>query len=132
VNASEALPPVRGDRVQLQQVVINLLMNGIQAMDGVADRPRSLAIEAIRSVGDGDAGDRVVVTVRDTGPGVAMENLDRLFEAFFSTKPDGMGMGLSICRSIVEAHGGRIWASNRDGAGACFHVSLPALRERGA
>lgn len=129
VEAAESLPLVRGDRVQLQQVVINLLMNGIQAMDAVADRPRRLSIEVRRSA-ERDGGDWVVVTVNDTGPGIAPDNLDRLFGAFFSTKADGMGMGLSICRSIVEAHGGRIWAANRDGAGASFHFSLPVLQER--
>jgi two-component system sensor kinase FixL len=122
VSASAGLPRVRGDRVQLQQVVINLLINGIQAMDGVTDRERALSIKT-DSVADG-----IVVTVSDNGPGIAAETLERLFEAFFSTKSDGMGMGLSICRSIVEAHGGRIWATNRDGAGASFHFSLPALQ----
>ncbi len=121
VNASAALPQVRADRVQLQQVVINLLMNGIQAMDGVTERARALSIETASSA------DGVVVTVSDNGPGIAAENLVRLFDAFFSTKSDGMGMGLSICRSIVEAHGGRIWATNREGTGASFHFSLPAF-----
>jgi two-component system sensor kinase FixL len=132
VAAPEPLPQVRGDRVQLQQVIINLLMNGIQAMDGVTDRPRGLSIYAARSVDPEDATDRVVVTVGDNGPGIPDENHGRLFEAFFTTKPDGMGMGLSICRSIIEAHGGRIWATNRDGAGACFHFSVPVLQEPNA
>lgn len=132
VTASDGLPQVRGDRVQLQQVVINLLMNGMQAMDGQAGGPRRLSIETTLSSGRDSAGDSVVVTVSDSGPGIAEENLGRLFSAFFSTKPDGMGMGLSICRSIVDAHGGRIWATNRDGAGACFHFSLPVLQESGS
>jgi signal transduction histidine kinase len=84
-------------------------------------RARALAIETVV------AADSVVVTVSDNGPGIAAASLDRLFEAFFSTKVDGMGMGLSICRSIVEGHGGRIWATNRDGKGAAFHFSLPAM-----
>lgn len=126
VNTTGSLPPVRGDRVQLQQVVMNLLMNGIQAMDGVGDRPRRLAVEVGRSTEEPKA---VVLTVSDAGPGIDPANLARLFDAFFTTRQDGMGMGLSICRSIVEAHGGRIWATNLEGGGACFHVSLPIAEE---
>ena len=122
-------PLVRGDRVQLQQVVMNLLMNGIQAMDGVSDRPRRLGVEVGRSAEDPKA---VVLTVSDAGPGIDPVHLARLFDAFFTTRQDGMGMGLSICRSIVEAHGGRIWATNLEGGGACFHVSLPVAEEDAA
>ena len=129
VNTTGSLPPVRGDRVQLQQVVMNLLMNGIQAMDGVGDRPRRLGVEVGRSAEEPKA---VVLTVSDAGPGIDPANLSRLFDAFFTTRRDGMGMGLSICRSIVEAHGGRISAANREGGGASFHVSLPVAEEDAA
>jgi two-component system, LuxR family, sensor kinase FixL len=127
VNATDDLPLVDGDRVQLQQVVMNLLMNGIQAMDGVSGRPRRLAVEVGRPAEEPRS---VVLAVSDAGPGIDPANLDRLFDAFFTTRPDGMGMGLSISRSIVEAHGGRIWATNRPEGGARFHVSLPIAQER--
>jgi two-component system sensor kinase FixL len=127
VNATDDLPLVQGDRVQLQQVVMNLLMNGIQAMDGAGDRPRRLAVEVGRSAEEPRS---VVLTVSDAGPGIDPANLDRLFAAFFTTRRDGMGMGLSISRSIIEAHGGRIWAANRPEGGARFHVSLPIAQER--
>ncbi|WP_422002482.1 sensor histidine kinase [Reyranella sp.] len=122
VAAPDDLPRVRGDRVQLQQVIMNLLMNGIQAMAEVEDRPRKLTIELGRSGGD------VVIAVTDSGPGLDPAQQERLFEAFFTTKQDGMGMGLSICRSIIEAHGGSIRAENVEG-GACFRVTLPAVNE---
>ncbi|WP_323047340.1 AAA family ATPase [Paraburkholderia sp.] len=118
------LPPLLGDRVQLQQVIINFVMNGIQAMADLGDAPRELLIESSH-----DNAGHVVVAVRDFGTGIDPENADRLFDAFFTTKPDGMGMGLSICRSIVEAHGGRVWASNNAGRGAVFQFSLPAIGE---
>ena len=127
VTATDDLPLVDGDRVQLQQVVMNLLMNGIQAMDGVSGRPRRLAVEVGRSAEEPRS---VVLAVSDAGPGIDPANLDRLFDAFFTTRPDGMGMGLSISRSIVEAHGGRIWATNPPEGGARFHVSLPIAQER--
>ncbi len=127
VNARDDLPLVRGDRVQLQQVVMNLLMNGIQAMDGVSGGPRRLTVEVGRLAEEPQS---VVLTVSDAGPGIDPANLGRLFEAFFTTRRDGMGMGLSISRSIVEAHGGRIWATNRPEGGANFHVSLPIAQER--
>jgi signal transduction histidine kinase len=126
------LPSLRGDRVQLQQVVINLLMNSIQAMDGVTTRPRRLTIGVARSTDTKDAKDCIVVTVKDTGPGIAAADLNRLFDAFFTTKADGMGMGLSICRTIVQAHGGRIWATSHDSAGASFHFSVPVSEQRPA
>jgi signal transduction histidine kinase len=129
VNTTGSPPPARGDRVQLQQVVMNLLMNGMQAMDGVSARPRRLAVEVGRSAEDPKA---VVLSVSDAGPGIDPASLGRLFDAFFTTRHDGMGMGLSICRSIVEAHGGRIWAVNREGGGASFHVSLPIAEEGAA
>jgi signal transduction histidine kinase len=116
-----ALPMILGDRVQLQQVIINLLMNGIEAMQSVTDRPRELVIRSAQ-----DATRRVLVSVTDCGVGIAAEDADRLFNAFFTTKSSGMGMGLSICRSIVEAHGGRLWATADVPHGATFQFTLPA------
>jgi PAS domain S-box-containing protein len=115
------LPAVLADRIQLQQVLINLVMNGIEAMTPVTDRPRELVI---RSHQDDTA--QVLVTVKDCGVGISAENADRLFNAFFTTKSSGMGMGLSICRSIIEAHGGRLSASGNVGPGATFQFALPA------
>src|SRR5439155_12321390 len=104
------LPPVCGDRIQLQQVIINLAINGVQAMSTVTDRARVLLIRTQQHESD-----QVLVAVQDAGIGIKPENLHRLFSAFYTTKPDGLGMGLSICRSIIEAHGGRIWASRNTG-----------------
>ncbi len=123
MDMAPALPPVLADRVQLQQVIINLVMNGIEAMASVNDRPRELVI---RSHGDDD--DQVVVTVQDAGVGIDPNKVDQLFAAFFTTKPGGMGMGLSISRSIIEAHGGRFWATANADHGATFHFVLPAMR----
>jgi PAS domain S-box-containing protein len=119
-----ALPTIPGDRVQLQQVIINLVMNGIEAMLPIMDRPRELVIRSGH-----DEAHRVFVSVTDSGVGISAENADRLFNAFFTTKSSGMGMGLSICRSIVEAHGGRITASPNEGPGAMFQFVLPPLQE---
>ena len=113
------LPHIRGDRVQLQQVILNLIINAIEAMGGVAG-PRELLIKTA-----GSELDDVLVEVQDTGPGLAPENLSRAFEAFYTTKPGGLGMGLSICCSIVEAHGGRLWASANVPCGAIFQFTLP-------
>src|ERR1700674_4656862 len=115
---------IQGDRVQLQQVIINLVMNGIEAMQSVTDRPRELVIRS-----HPDETHRVLVTVMDSGVGIPAENADRLFNAFFTTKSGGMGMGLSICRSIIEAHGGRVSASANEGAGATFQFVLPLHQE---
>jgi signal transduction histidine kinase len=112
---------VRGDRIQLQQVIINLVINGVQAMAMVTDRARALVIRTQRH----EAG-QVLVAVQDVGIGIEPENLDRLFSAFYTTKPDGMGMGLSICRSIIEAHGGRVWASRNTGPGVTFQFTIAA------
>ena len=109
-----------GDRIQLQQVVVNLLMNSVQAMAQGGGPARRIDL---RTNGDDDSG--VVFTIRDTGPGIANENLDRIFESFFTTKHTGMGMGLAICRSIIVGHGGGITASNRPDGGAQFQFSLP-------
>ena len=115
---------ILGDRVQLQQVIINLVMNGIEAMQGVAGRPRELVIRSGQ-----DETRQVFVSVVDCGIGISDENAGRLFSAFFTTKPGGMGMGLSICRSIVEAHGGRLSASRNEGPGATFQFVLPLHQE---
>lgn len=131
VRAPPDLPAVRGDRVQLQQVVMNLMMNGIQAMDGVADGSRHLDVE-VRSVNTPGEGGSNILSVCDSGIGIDPASLPRLFDAFFTTKQEGMGMGLSICRSIAEAHGGRISASNRQGGGACFQVDLPVWQNGAA
>jgi PAS domain S-box-containing protein len=117
------LPLVLVDRVQLQQVIINLVMNGMEAMTTVSDRPRELKIRSQREA------DAVLVAVQDSGVGIDPEHVDRLFNAFFTTKPSGMGMGLSICRSIIEAHGGKLWASRNAGAGATFQFTLPVSPE---
>jgi PAS domain S-box-containing protein len=114
------LPFVSGDRVELQQVLLNLVMNGIEAMQSVEDRPRELVIQS-----DQDDKQRVRVSVSDRGVGFAAGNADRLFTAFFTTKPNGMGMGLSICRSIIEAHNGRLWATTNAPYGATFQFTLP-------
>jgi len=118
---AEGLPRVQGDRVQLQQVMLNLIVNAIQAMSGIGERARELQI-SIDAVPEGG----VRVGVRDTGPGLSPESLPRLFEPFYTTKPDGMGMGLSICRSIIEAHGGRLWAIPCEPQGALFQFTIPA------
>jgi PAS domain S-box-containing protein len=121
-----ALAPskILGDRVQLQQVIINLVMNGIEAMQAVVDRPRELVIRS----GQDEAG-QVFLSVTDCGVGIAVDDTDRLFKAFFTTKPSGLGMGLSICRSIVEAHGGRLSAFRNEGSGATFQFALPLHQE---
>jgi PAS domain S-box-containing protein len=115
-----ALPMIMADRVQLQQVIINLVMNGIEAMQSTTDRPRELVIRS----GQDDA-HGVLVSVADCGIGISAEDADRLFNAFFTTKTSGMGMGLSICRSIIEAHGGRLWATANVPHGATFQFTLP-------
>jgi PAS domain S-box-containing protein len=124
LELESGLPPVLGDRVQLQQVVINLVINGIEAMVHVTDRPRWMLVRSHR-----DEGGQVLVSVQDSGVGIDPENANRLFNAFYTSKRDGMGMGLSISRSIVEAHGGRIWATNNEGPGATIQFALPAYRD---
>jgi PAS domain S-box-containing protein len=115
------LPPILGDRVQFQQVVMNLVMNAIEAMSAVDEGTRELQI-----VTGQEGEDQIFVTVRDSGPTLKPESLDRFFEAFYSTKSHGMGIGLSICRSIIEAHEGRIWATVNVPRGATLHITLPA------
>jgi PAS domain S-box-containing protein len=118
------LPMILGDRIQLQQVIINLVMNGIEAMESVTDRPRELLIRSGQ-----DETRRVFVRVTDCGVGISAEDTDRLFNAFFTTKSSGMGMGLSICRSIVEVHGGQLSACGNQGPGATFQFVLPSYQE---
>jgi signal transduction histidine kinase len=117
---AEDLPPVTGDRVQLQQVILNLLRNASDSMSGVDDRPRKLVIRTER-----DEDDRVRLTVQDTGVGFEPQAVGRLFEAFYTTKSGGMGIGLSVSRSIIESHRGRLWAAPNDGPGATFSFSIP-------
>jgi len=117
----EAMLSVRGDRVQLQQVVLNLILNGVEAMSSVGEGPRQLSISAELANNHG-----VIVAVRDSGPGIDPEHLDLVFKPFHTTKPSGMGMGLSICRSIIDAHGGRLWAEANRPRGAIFQFTLPA------
>jgi C4-dicarboxylate-specific signal transduction histidine kinase len=119
-NLLPNLPRVRADRVQLQQVILNLIMNAVEAMGTVADRARVLNVASQL-----DEPNAVLVTVQDTGPGIDPNRMDRIFDAFFSTKSSGMGMGLFICRSIVESHGGRLWATAAVPQGAIFHLVLP-------
>ncbi len=121
MELAPALPMIMGDRVQLQQVMINLVMNGIEAMQSVTDRPRELVIRSRQ-----DETQQVLISVTDCGVGISAENANRLFNAFFTTKSNGMGMGLSICRSIVEAHDGRLWATASVPHGATFQFTLPA------
>ncbi|GGF49287.1 hypothetical protein GCM10011611_64640 [Aliidongia dinghuensis] len=116
---ADGLFPVQGDRVQLQQVVLNLILNAVEAMGSADAGPRELLI----STEQDDTG--VLVAVRDTGPGIAPMHFERVFEAFYTTKPSGVGMGLSICRSIIDAHGGRLWADANEPRGAVFQFTLP-------
>jgi signal transduction histidine kinase len=117
---AEGLPRVQGDRVQLQQVLLNLIINAIEAMRDAGEEERELLISTRHEPGG------VSVEVRDSGPGFAPADIDRVFEAFYSTKPSGVGLGLSICRSIIEAHDGRLWASPNAPRGAIFGFVAPA------
>ena len=117
---ADGLPLVQGDRIQLQQVMLNFILNAVEAMSGSSETTRQLLIRTER-----DGPDGVLVAVEDSGPGIKPESLDRLFDPFYTTKPGGMGMGLSICRSIIEAHGGRVWATTNEPQGAVFQFTLP-------
>jgi PAS domain S-box-containing protein len=114
------LPPISGDRIQLQQVILNLIINAIEAMREVSEGPREVVVGSVKGDPDG-----VIVAVRDSGPGLDVERLDHLFDAFYSTKPHGLGMGLAISRSIIEAHGGCLWAAPNAPRGAVFQFTLP-------
>jgi two-component system, LuxR family, sensor kinase FixL len=123
------LPQVTGDGVQLQQVLLNLLLNACDAVKDCAPADRRIELDARVQA----QGETLHVTVTDHGHGIAADGLERVFDAFFTTKPDGLGLGLAICRQIVNAHGGRLWAAHNGGRGAAFHMTLPAanaVRER--
>lgn len=124
LELADGLPPVRGDRIQLQQVILNLIMNGSEAMASITDGSRELIVVSQRS-----GADHVLVAVRDSGASVDPQNVARIFDAFFTTKPSGMGLGLSISRSIIEAHEGHIWAEPNDGRGLTVQFTLPLQRK---
>jgi signal transduction histidine kinase len=121
------LPSVSGDRVQLQQVLLNLIVNGMDAMNAVQESKRVLIICVRREIRDGKS--EALLRVEDAGTGFKPQEMDRLFEAFYTTKPHGMGMGLAISRSIIEAHGGRLWAEPNQGPGATFLFRLPSASD---
>ena len=123
LELADGLPPIRGDRVQLQQVALNLIVNAVQAMEAVADGERDLVVATAPAEPIG-----VIVTVKDSGPGLDKGAIERVFESFYTTKPSGLGVGLSICRSIIEAHGGRLWASTNAPRGAIFQFTVPAVK----
>jgi signal transduction histidine kinase len=120
VQLSEELPSILGDRVQLQQVILNLILNAVEATSELREGSRELTISTSKA----ESGS-VLVAVRDTGPGLPQAAPERIFEAFYTTKANGLGMGLSICRSIIEAHAGRLWATPNDPHGATFLIMLP-------
>jgi C4-dicarboxylate-specific signal transduction histidine kinase len=122
---AEPLSFVQGDHVQLQQVVLNLILNAVEAMSTVQTGPRELLISTEQT----QTGE-ILVSVRDSGPGIDLDRLDRVFDAFYSTKSSGVGMGLSICRSIIDAHGGRLWADMNAPCGAVFRFTLPGEGQR--
>ncbi len=121
---ADDLPLVTGDRIQLQQVILNLLRNASDAMRTVADRPREVLVKTER-----EEGNRVRLSVKDLGIGFDAEAADKLFEAFYTTKDDGMGVGLHVSRSIIEAHHGRLWATVNNGPGATFSFAIPCAAE---
>jgi signal transduction histidine kinase len=144
-NLANDLPLIFGDKIQLQQVILNLLVNAIEAMSGVDEGPAELGVSSEkvteihgeskeeryedRALAD-TAWTHVLITVRDSGPGLDLQRLNRLFDAFYTTKPQGLGMGLAISRSIIEAHGGRLWAAANVPRGAVFQFTLPIREER--
>ena len=127
LELADDLPLIAGDRVQLQQVILNLVCNASDAMAGVDDRLRRLVVRTER-----DEGDHVRLIVRDVGAGLPPYDIDKLFQAFYTTKSAGMGIGLSLSRSIIENHHGRLWAVSNDGPGATFAFSIPRGRESAA
>jgi signal transduction histidine kinase len=125
IRVSDHVPVILADRIQLQQVILNLMMNAVEAMDGVGEDLRELLVRS-----GTDESKHVVISVQDSGPGLDLNSLEHLFDAFYTTKPHGLGMGLSISRSIIEAHGGRLWAAANVPCGAAFHFTLPIGGER--
>jgi len=125
MQLADGLPRIEGDRVQLQQVILNLIINAVQAMSATKDGPRQLLISTEKAESGG-----VLVAVRDSGSGLAPETLEHVFEPFHTTKPGGLGLGLSICHSILDAHSGRLWASANTPRGAIFQFTLPAHLDR--
>jgi C4-dicarboxylate-specific signal transduction histidine kinase len=121
MELARELLPVLGDRIQLQQVMLNLMMNGIEAMTGVSDRPRQLMIRSRLAEAE-----QICISIQDSGVGVKAENIARLFEPFFTTRSQGVGMGLPISRSIIEAHGGRLWVESTENQGTVFQFTLPS------
>jgi signal transduction histidine kinase len=117
---ADGLPPVLGDRVQLQQVILNLVVNGLEAIANSKNSERELSISSAK-----DESNNLIVAVRDSGAGLDAANLERVFDAFFTTKADGMGMGLAISRTIIESHGGRLWATSNSPQGSVFQFTLP-------
>jgi signal transduction histidine kinase len=124
VELDDDLPAVAGDRVQLQQVIMNLLRNASDAMSGIDDRPRTLLIKT-----EQEEHDRVRLAVRDAGVGFDLQNVERLFDTFYTTKSSGMGVGLPVSRTIVESHNGKLWAELNNGPGATFSFSIPGSPE---
>jgi signal transduction histidine kinase len=118
------MPPVLGDRVHLQQVLLNLISNGMDSIDEAGRKVRRIAVTAVC-----DGAQAVEIAVSDSGLGIPTDKLEQVFGSFFSTKPTGMGMGLSISRTLVETHGGRLWAENLDGGGARLRFTLPVAKE---
>jgi signal transduction histidine kinase len=124
---SDDVPVILADRIHLQQVILNLMMNAIEAMSGAGEGPRELLVRA-----GADESQGVLVSVQDSGPGLDPKSVDHLFDAFYTTKPQGLGMGLAISRSLIEAHGGRLWATAHEPHGAVFQFTLPIGSEREA
>jgi signal transduction histidine kinase len=125
IRLAEGPLPVHGDRTQLRQVILNLILNALEAMGSVDAGARELLISTKQSETNG-----IVAAVSDSGPGIDPENLERVFEAFYTTKSSGLGIGLSICRSIIEAHGGRLWADASEPRGAVFQFILPGAENQ--
>jgi signal transduction histidine kinase len=124
-HLTKEVPLVWADRIQVQQVLLNVLINALEALSGVGDGSREVVVQS-----DPDAAQGILVTVRDSGPGLDPQHLDRLFEAFYTTKPHGLGLGLAISRRIIEAHGGQLWASPNTSPGATFQFTLPTGGEQ--
>jgi C4-dicarboxylate-specific signal transduction histidine kinase len=126
IQLADGLPAIQGDRIQLQQVMLNLIMNAVEAMSQMSDDRRELLISTQPEA------NCVLVAIRDSGPGLPEADMERAFQAFYSTKPSGLGIGLSICRSIIEAHGGRLWAAANVPRGAAFEFTVPVTENAGA